>query len=165
MQLYSESFLLKKIIKDDLDNYLKLVTNTKVMQLISGKPYSQNDGIIKFNELLEANNKHNKLGYFSIYLKSTNQFVGYTKLIMLEKDKAELGYMFLPDFWGKGYGSEISTTMVEYARNVSALKTIIAIIDPQNVASKKILLNCGFYLYKVCDMDGLPTEIYHLQNQ
>ena len=54
--------------------------------------------------------------------------------------KAELGYIFLPKFWGKGYGSQISRTIVNYAKTVPEIKILVAIIDPQNTASKRILL-------------------------
>ena len=163
MEINSKRLLLKRINNSDLDNYIKLVTNVEVMKLISGIPFSEKDGRARFQSIIKKNITDEELGYYSIFLKSNNQFIGYSKLVETNEDKAELGYVFLPTFWGKGFGSEVSKTMVDFAKTISKIKILIAIIDPENDASKKILLNSGFYLHKVCEMDGLPAEVYQLQ--
>ena len=39
------------------------------------------------------------------------------------------------------------------------IKVLKAIIDPNNIPSRKILINIGFTYEKVCEIDGLPGEI------
>ncbi len=60
------------------------------------------------------------------------EFIGLGHLIRNEKQNKEdeIGYMILPTFWGKGYGSAIAKQLIELAKqtNVNVLK---AIIDPQ----------------------------------
>jgi len=70
--------------------------------------------------------------------------------------------MFLPEYWGRGFGNEVSEILTAYAKTIPSIKKLIAIIDPENTSSKKILLNCGFYLHETCTMEGLPAGIYHL---
>ncbi len=45
------------------------------------------------------------------------------------------------------------------AKESKVLHQIMAIIDPKNIASKRILLNNGFISQKLCKIDGLPGEI------
>lgn len=162
MQLNSKRLVLKKVKFNDLENYLSLVTNNKVMQFITGEPISKEKGILKFEKLLAENQTKTKYGHFLVCLKTGNQFVGYAKLVETNTDIAELGYMFLPEYWGKGFGKEVSEKLTEYSKTITELKKVIAIIDPENEASKKILLKCGFHHHETCTMDGLPAGIYHL---
>ncbi|OSX97684.1 hypothetical protein BTJ45_05707 [Bacillus mycoides] len=66
--------------------------------------------------------------------------------------------MILPEHWGKRYGSYIARELIEIAKqtDVNVLK---AIIDPNNIPSRKILINVGFTSDVVCEIDGLPGEI------
>ena len=68
--------------------------------------------------------------------------------------------MILPEFWGQGYGKEIAGLLTEKAQKLE-LKQLKAIIDPNNVPSKKILTYLGFKTEKVCILDGLPGEIMY----
>ncbi|WP_346938911.1 GNAT family N-acetyltransferase [uncultured Clostridium sp.] len=61
--------------------------------------------------------------------------------------------------YGKGYGSEIANLLLNKAKESKVLHQIMAIIDPKNIASKRILLNNGFISQKLCKIDGLPGEI------
>lgn len=94
-----------------------------------------------------------------------HDFIGLAKLeIKTENDKeAELGYMILPKYWGKGIGGKVAQSLIESARKHTGLTRIFAIIDPKNIASRKILINNGFESKEFKDFDGLPCEILELQ--
>lgn len=62
--------------------------------------------------------------------------------------------MILPEHWGKRYGSAIMN--ISKQADVSILK---AIMDPDNIPSRKILLNVGFTSEIVSEIDGLLGEI------
>lgn len=49
---------------------------------------------------------------------------------------------------------------IKRAEEAKSLKRITAIIDPKNIASKKILSDIGFISEKLCEIDGLPGEIF-----
>ncbi len=110
---------------------------------------------------MNKNKNHKDFGSFKVFERDTNNFIGLGKLAINEEDlsEAEIGYLLLPEFWGKGYGSEIASLMLEKAEESKTLNRITAIIDPNNLASKKILLNNGFISEKICEIDGLPGEI------
>ena len=79
-------------------------------------------------------------------------------LIQKQSNEAEIGYMILPKYWGRGYGTGVANQLIEIA-SLLGLEKIQAIIDPENVASRKILSNQGFISEIVCEIDGLPGEI------
>ena len=132
------------------------------MRLITGRAYNKSEATARFEEVININSNNIETGYFKVILKSTGEPVGIAKIILTKDDEAEIGYVILPDFWGKGFGSEISMKLVELSKSLQEIKSLIAIIDPENHASKKILVKCGFLLEKEGLIDGLPGEIYRL---
>ena len=72
--------------------------------------------------------------------------------------EAELGYMLLPEQWGRGYASSLASRLLELAKE-HELTVVTATIDPSHTASKKILTKLGFRSTYVGPIDGLPGEI------
>ncbi|MBY0418421.1 MAG: GNAT family N-acetyltransferase [Pararheinheimera sp.] len=58
--------------------------------------------------------------------------------------ETDLGYAYLPEFFGQGYAYEAATAVLAYAAEHTALKTIVAIVSPDNLASKSLLEKLGF---------------------
>jgi [ribosomal protein S5]-alanine N-acetyltransferase len=154
--------ILKKTILTDFDLFFKLYGNEEVMKMTTGKPFSLSIAKKKFKLVIEINSKYKDLGYFGIYLKDSGEGIGMAKIVLTHADEAEIGYVFMPGYWGLGFGTEITMELVNYARTLNYLSSLTAIIDPDNVASKKILLKCGFELEKVCEIDKLPAEVYRV---
>lgn len=186
---------------NDFEAYFSLVGNEKVMAMITERAIPLTEAKENYHSLLEINNNHPKYGSFKIIDVTTKAFIGLAKLELNINDttEAELGYMLLPKFWGKGLGSEVCEQLIalakeraqedyqahhknrfekdirdssseidresykEHDRNHSKedhnLKRLTAIIDPNNLASKKILSKYGFVTEFIGNMDGLPAEI------
>lgn len=151
----------EKYSEEDFEKYFILVNNIEVMAMITGKIKELSEAINDYSELLEKNRIHKDFGRFKVFESKSNAYIGMAKLEIENKDikEAELGYLLLPEYWGKGYGNEIAKAMIEKSENKKILKKITAIIDPENKASKKILLNNGFISEKICEMDGFRREI------
>lgn len=58
--------------------------------------------------------------------------------------EADLGYAYLPEFFGLGYAYEAAVAVLAYAAEHTALNTVVAIVSPANLASKSLLLKLGF---------------------
>lgn len=57
---------------------------------------------------------------------------------------AEIGYWLLPSYWGQGLASEAVAALVEHARTLGTLSTLLARVDRPNTGSSKILMRLGF---------------------
>ncbi|KAA0955399.1 GNAT family N-acetyltransferase [Sporosarcina sp. ANT_H38] len=151
---------LLKFQEGDFADYFSLVSNEKVMAQITEYAIPFEEAQFDFQKLLKRNEKHEHFGSYKIYDISINKFIGLGHLTLDEEDNkvAEIGYMINPVHWGKGYGGQIAKVLIEWAKK-SELKTLKAIIDPDNIASRKILIKRGFISEKICEFDGLPGEI------
>ncbi|MEN7549237.1 GNAT family N-acetyltransferase [Rapidithrix thailandica] len=159
-----ERIILSKFNEHDFESYYRLVGNEQVMAMVTERAIPTTEAQEDFQKLIQTNHQYEAFGNFKVFSKATQTFLGLAKLELLseERGEVELGYLLLPEHWGKGYGSEIAKLLVNRAKENQALKIIKAIIDPNNIASKKILLKQGFVSVFVGDMDGLPGEILEL---
>lgn len=149
----------QKFEEADFEQYFLLVSNEDVMRMITERPITLEEAQENFRKIIERNSRYELFGTYKIY-HETKGFIGLGSLILNEekKEEAEIGYMLLPPFWGKGYGSEIAKASIQKAKSTN-IKRLTAVIDPNNIASKKILLKNGFHSEQVCEIDGLPGEI------
>lgn len=156
---------LKKFTPDDFTDYFRLVSDIKVMAMITEKALPEEEAKAEFETRIENNKLNTDFGSFRIVEKVSNKFVGLAKLEVEEADseEAELGYMILPEYWGKGIAGTVAKQLVEFAKTRDTLKRLFAIIDPDNIQSRKILINNGFVSKEFKYFDGLPGEILELK--
>ena len=56
----------------------------------------------------------------------------------------EIGFIFHPDFWGRGFAQEALTLVLDRAFAVHGLPKVDADVDPRNAGSLKLLERLGF---------------------
>lgn len=146
-----------KFEKKDFSSYYQLVSNEMVMAQITERAIPLDEAKLNYQRIINRNAETDIFGTYKIVKNET--FVGLGHLTGKTAEEAEIGYMLLPEYWGKRYGSEIASHLIKLAI-LTNTRIVKAIIDPCNIASRKILLNQGFSSEKICEMDGLPAEIF-----
>lgn len=140
----TERLLLRKITLDDKEKLFRLHSNPDV-QKYTGEPVVESIGEIE--KVIETRiNDYEKYGYgrWATFLKNEMQFVGWAGLAYLpEFDKIDLGYRFLPEFWGAGIATEASRAILTYGFDKFKLRKIIAIAMKENKASIKVMEKIG----------------------
>lgn len=78
-------------------------------------------------------------------LKATGTIVGDVILGWEDNEhcQGEVGFIFHPDFHGKGYASEAAREMLRLGFEIVGLHRIIGRCDARNVASVKLMERCG----------------------
>jgi ribosomal-protein-alanine N-acetyltransferase len=78
--------------------------------------------------------------------KETGQIIGHCGI--LEKDidgrnQYEIVYVLAKSAWGKGFATEVASSLKDYAFNQLGLKRITALVDPDNVKSEIVATKIG----------------------
>lgn len=162
MYLASERLVYSKFKESEYATYASWYTNADVMKHITGKALTDQEARERFAKAMATNKEYPEMGFFAARLKETHQFIGIAKLTYYQSEFIEVGYGFLPEYWGRGFATEMLTFFVDYSRNLRQERGLMAIVDPGNVGSKKVLTNHGFVLYDTRLEDGRPTEYYKL---
>lgn len=86
---------------------------------------------------------------------------GMLRTIELDGQKdVEVGYSLYPEYWGRGWGTEIASTCLERGQNELGLTTMIAITQMDNTGSRRLLEKVGFAFEREKDMNGAQQAIY-----
>ncbi|MEH6675893.1 GNAT family N-acetyltransferase [Phenylobacterium sp.] len=74
----------------------------------------------------------------------------------------DVGYAFLERAWGQGYAQEAAAAVLAYGHGSLGLETIAAIVNPENLASRRVLEKIGLRFIDVRQLDGWdqPSAYY-----
>ena len=147
----------------DFEKYFLLMNDLEVTKLITGRVMPRDEAQDHYDKILDDNVYTDTYGWYYATDTIKDEFIGLAKVVSFGMTEAEIGYAIRPEHWRKGYGSEISTFLVDYAKEIDLFDALIGIIDPRNGASKKILERCGFHLCERGKFKGAPAETYRLQ--
>lgn len=162
MNLFSERLRYRKLTVEDFPVYLSMAMNADVMKYITGKALDIREAGERLELMTGTNTKIADTGFFMAYEKSEDHFVGIGKLVFINDNTAEIGYSLLPQYWGKRYASEIAGFFITHAYTIPSIKNLVALVNPENAASKKLLENYGFTWLETGFVNELPTEIHKL---
>jgi RimJ/RimL family protein N-acetyltransferase len=70
-----------------------------------------------------------------------------------------VGYAFLPPFRSKGYAYESAAAVAAYARDVLGLKRLLAITNPDNVVSMRVLEKLGMRFERMVSLSPDEPEV------
>ncbi len=158
IKLESERLLIRPFQKGDEKAVFKLNSNP-IVQKYTGdvlvKTIEQAKDILH-NVVLKDYEKHG-YGRLAVIYKPDNKLIGFTGIKYLPEAEGEsdIGYRFLPEYWGKGIATESSKMSLNMAFNQLKLKKVIGFTEIENEASTKVLLKMGF---KITKTDFYPGE-------
>jgi [ribosomal protein S5]-alanine N-acetyltransferase len=79
--------------------------------------------------------------------------------------EVELGYALLDKYWGMGFAMEMAREILKLGFDRFQLKSIVALIDADNIRSRRVAEKLGFHFERHVTWKGLPAMLYRLQSQ
>lgn len=145
-ELKSKRLFFRQLNNNDAKDVFRLRSNPKQMLYIPRPILTEiaeaEAMITMMNEKIKLNTDIN----WAVCEQGTGKFIGFMGFYRTEPEnyRTEIGYMILPEFEGKGYVTEAVHTMLNFAFNVVNIHSIVAVIDPENKASERILIKNKF---------------------
>lgn len=158
--LKTERLLLREFDLNDAEFIVELLNTPTWIRFIGDKNVKTPDDACKYleNGPLKSYRKDG-FGFWMVELKFIGVPIGLCGLIKRETlDDVDIGFAFLPDFAGLGYGYEIASATLGYAKDNIGLKRIVAITLENNVASIKLLEKIGLKYEKMVEGAGSNNE-------
>ena len=153
-KITTERLELKPIKLEDAEDLFKITSNKtttrymlyagteKIQETIDFITASQNE----WNRWYKDNNQPNVTLNFSIFIKNTTSPIGTIEIDILEDPTtAEIGWMLHNDFQNKGYGSEATFAILDFAKKLG-IKSIVAHCDKRNIPSFSLMKKTGMKL-------------------
>ena len=176
MKIYAETerLILREVLHSDLEGFFELDSNPEVHMYLGKKPIKTRDQSNEAIQFIRGQYKERGIGRFTAVEKSSGDFIGWTGLKFNTGDKEvlgdkrdfyDIGYRFIPRYWGKGYGTESSIAMLNYGFNELNLETICGAAEIGNIASNKILQKIGLKYIEQFPCDGEMINWYELKQK
>lgn len=109
-----------------------------------------------------ASYEKNGYGILHVSLKTDGTPIGTCGVLKRDSlDDADIGFALFPRFWSRGYAFEASRACLDHARDVLGLPRVVAITQPDNASSIRLLERLGLHLEKTIELpkfDGSGSE-------
>ena len=157
----TERLILRPMTEEDAEFILELVNEPSFIQNIGdrnvrtiadARSYIMNGPIASYDK--------NGFGLDLLVLKETGESIGMCGLIRRNGlDDVDIGYALLPKFWSRGYAVEAAQATKAYAKDVIGLKRIVAITDPANAGSIRVLEKIGLRFERMVRLSADDIEL------
>lgn len=163
--LETERLRLRELTLDDAAFIVELVNSAGWIKYIGdrnikspeqAKAYLENGPLKSYQE--------NGFGLWLVEIKDTQNPIGMCGLLCRDYlDNPDIGFAFLPEFIGKGFGFEAAAATLSLAKDQLKLLTLCAITMPTNHASIKLLEKIGLKFMESFSSPANQEELHLYQ--
>ena len=157
LPLHTERLILRELTPDDTPALAQMLGDAEVMRhSVAGVLSEKATG--EFIDWCRISYRERGFGPWAVVEQSTSTLAGFCGLNaerVDEKDEVEIGYRLATGFWGKGLGTEAARSAMSYGFEQLGLSSLIAIVQPTNLASVNVIKKLGF--------GGFVHSQYHRQ--
>ncbi|MCL2773328.1 MAG: GNAT family N-acetyltransferase [Oscillospiraceae bacterium] len=135
--IVTERLIINKFEKSDWKDIYEYLSDNDVVKF---EPY---EPLTKDKALHEAEERAKNPAFWAVRLKDTNKLIGNIYLSEADFKTWELGYVFNKKYWGNHYAAESAYAVINYIFKTKDAWRIVAMCDPLNIASWKLLERLG----------------------
>ena len=163
----TERLTLRRLTVDDATFILKLLNDDAFLRFIGDKGVRNLDDARQY--IVKgplASYQQLGFGIYLVVLTTTHEPIGMCGLVKRDAlEDADIGFAFLPDFRSQGYASEAAKAVRDYALNSLGLKRLVAITNPHNAGSIRVLEKIGLKFERMIRLTEDSAEIRLYQSE
>ena len=162
--LETDRLRLRQLSPNDAPFIFQLVNEPSFIENIGDRNVrSEEDAVRYIQNGPMASYERYGYGLYKVELRETSTPIGICGPLKRETlEYPDIGFAFLPPFWGQGYALESSSAVMNYSREVLGLNNIAAITTPTNEPSIKLLEKLGFRFQSLKSLtdDAPPIKLF-----
>jgi RimJ/RimL family protein N-acetyltransferase len=164
-EVETERLLLRGWRDEDVEPYARLCADPEVMKYIGGGATLTLEESGTQISWFVRHWEERGFGPWVVEEKASGAFIGFTGLVYQDEwtegeHKTEVGWRVGRSYWGQGLATEAAMASVRYGFEELSLERIISIIQPENVASRRVAEKAGLTLRGEARWRGADTAWY-----
>ena len=164
MIVETKRLLLREINVNDAEFILRLVNEPSFVSNIGDKDLKNLHDTQRFiREGYWTNQEHPGYGMFLVELKKERVPIGGCGLLYRSNlDVTDIGFTFLPEYWGRGFAYEAAEATLKYGQSTLGIKKIVGLTSEDNLGSINLLKKLGMDFDRTIKMsdDDPGTVLY-----
>jgi [ribosomal protein S5]-alanine N-acetyltransferase len=164
MVLETKRLILREMTLRDVDDLLEVFSDPEAMQFYP-QPFDRQMTQTWIERNIQRYAQHG-FGLWAIILKENGKLIGDCGLVVQEVggvEEIEVGYHVHRDLWGKGLATEAAQACRDYGFSQLGFDKLISLINPANIASRRVAEKNGMRLLKEVEWQNKPTCIYAVE--
>jgi RimJ/RimL family protein N-acetyltransferase len=151
--LQTERLIIRRLTDADAPFILTLLNEPSFLQYIGDKKVRNLDDARQYIRTgPAASYERHGFGLCLVQLKDSLTPIGMCGLLKRDElPDPDVGFAFVPDFWNKGFAFEAASAVLRDGRERLRLTRILAIVNPDNDASIKLLQKLGLKFERLKD--------------
>ena len=145
MIITTDRLRLRPMEGKDIADFVRDLSDWEVQQWLSIPPfpYRHADGEA-YLAIVSGNHKTSHPTAFVIADKESDAALGASAIDLKPAGTGELGYWLARAHWDRGIAREAMRALLRHAAGHPALRQLVAVTDPENLRSQRVLTAVGF---------------------
>jgi|GEM_PF-153803 len=164
----TDRLILRRFVDSDVEAVFEFNSHPEVVKYTGEVPLQSMDEAQKIiSTIWHRDYDIQGYGRFAVVYKPDNKVIGFSGLKWeTDIDNTDIGYRFLPEYWGKGIATESCIPLLKYGFKELGLHQILGLALPENAASSNVLQKIGMDHYKTENFPGedLLCKWYKIEN-
>jgi RimJ/RimL family protein N-acetyltransferase len=159
--LETDRLVLRRLSTHDADFILQLLNEPSFLRFIGDRGVRTLDDARAYiaKGPIDSYDRHG-FGLCLVSRKDDGIPIGMCGLLKRDALRdVDVGFAFLPEFWGKGYAFESASAVLSYGRDVLRLGRIVAITSPDNDGSIRVLEKLGMQFEGMIQLSDGEHEV------
>ena len=142
-QLETPRLLLRPFGPGDAERIHPIYSDPVVMRYVATGPMADLSVTERLLQDYEAHQKRLGYSFWAVIERASGELIGDSGLYRTPACEVELGYTFGIPWWGRGYATEAASAWLSCAFGPLGITEVVALAEPANVASMRVLEKLG----------------------
>jgi ribosomal-protein-alanine N-acetyltransferase len=160
--LETERLILRHFEISDAEDLFRIYSDSETMKFMGDGPPTLEAARENLKTRIDKYSKTHGPDIWAAVLKKNNRFIGRCGLLRSTingNEETEVGYLIDRDFWGRNIATEAARGVLDFAFNQLEIGRIVALIHPENIASKKVAEKVGMTFEKIVSYKNFPEVL------
>jgi ribosomal-protein-alanine N-acetyltransferase len=164
--LETARLLLRPFTQADVDPLHAILSDREVIRYLPDTTPPSRERVVDFVDRQIAHWHDRGFGWWGVEYQGRPQLLGWAGLAYLPATgEVEVAYLLTKAAWGQGIATEAARACVAYGFERIGLRQIIALVHPENAASRRVILKLGMAFVDEAHYFGIDVHRYALERE
>ena len=161
-----DGLIMRSLQGSDLDALTVIWSDSEVTRFLPSRGAAiARDKVEKALESFVEHWQKREYGIWAIIEPDSSKMIGYCGLRYLDEiEEVELVYGLARAYWGRKITTKAARAAISFGFEVANIEKIVAMVLPDNFASKRVIEKLGFSYEKQIEIFNLNAMYYSLTN-